>query len=153
MARLGIIAQPALIVTGTALKTLLQLVAPTNQRVAVREISISFNGVSNTSTPILVEVVRQTSAGTITNVTTLRKTDPDISAETIQTTCKDTATVEPTDGGDVPIAEQVHPQTGFLWQPGGMGIDELIIPGGGRLGVRVTAGTSVSAAVRVRAEE
>lgn len=152
MARLGIIAQPAPIVTGTVKTTMVQLLAATNQRVAMREMSCSFNGVSNTATPILVEVVRQTSAGTMTNTTTLRKVDPDLS-ETIQTTCHDTATVEPTDSGDVPIAEYVHPQTGFLWQPGSMGVDEIIIPGGGRLGLRVTAGTSVNANVRLKGEE
>lgn len=150
MAKLGIIAQPAKISTGTAVKTLLQLTAPTNQKVAIKEISISFDGVSNTATPILVEVVRQTSAGTITNTTTLRKIDPDMQ-ETIQTACKDTATAEPTDSGDVPMQELVHPQTGFLWQAPFGG--ELMINGGGRLGIRVTAGTSVNASVRVVAEE
>lgn len=153
MARLGIISQPAPITTGTVKTTMLQMIAATNQRVATREISVSFNGVSNTSAPILVEVVRQTSAGTLTNATTLRRVDPDISAETLQTTCRDTATVEPTDSGDVPLAEYVHPQTGFLWQPGAMGVDELIIPGGGRLGIRVTATVSVSANVRYKGEE
>jgi hypothetical protein len=150
MASMGFTANPAKIATGTSLKTLVQLVAPTNQRVKVKEISISFDGTSNTATPIYVEVVRQTSAGTLTNTTTLRKVDPDL-GETIQTACKDTATVEPTDSGDVPMAELVHPQTGFLWQAPYGG--ELIIGGGGRLGVRVTAGASVNANVRLVCEE
>lgn len=138
------------ITTGTALKTLLQLLAATNVKVRVKEISISFNGTSNTATPILCEVVRQTSAGTLTNVTTLRPWDDDL-VETLQTTAKDTATVEPTDSGGVPIAEYVHPQQGFLWQ--GRWADELIIKGAGRLGFRVTAGASVSAAIRMMGEE
>lgn len=150
MSKLGIVAQPAKIPTGTALKTLVQLAAPANQKVAVKEISISFDGTSNTATPIYVEVVRQTSAGTFTNTTTLRKTDPD-NQEAIQTTCKDTAAVEPTDAGDVPMAELVHPQTGFLWQAPYGG--ELLVPGGGRLGIRVTAGANVNASVRLVAEE
>lgn len=151
MAKLGIIAQPAAITTGTSVKTLVQLVAPTNQKVVVKEISISFNGVSNTATPILVEVVRQTSAGTITNTTTLRKSDPD-NQETIQSTCKDTATAEPTDSGDVPLQEYVHPQTGFLWADDS-NPPKIMINGGGRLGIRVTAAASVSASVRIMAEE
>ena len=138
------------ITTGTAVKSLIQLIAATNVRVKVREISISFNGVSNTATPILVEVVRQTSAGTFANTTTLRHWDTSY-AETLQTTCKDTASAEPTDSGDVPISEYVHPQTGFLWQCQYAG--DLIIAGAGRLGVRVTAAASVSANIRVVAEE
>ena len=94
--------------------------------------------------------LRQTSGGTITNSTTLRKVDPD-NQETIQTACKDTATVEPTDSGDVPMAELVHPQPGYMWQAPFGG--EIIINGGGRLGIRVTAGTGVNASVRVVAEE
>jgi len=150
MADLSFVAQPAKIATGTSVKTLVQLLAAANQRVKVKEISISFDGTSNTATPIYVEVVRQTSAGTITNTTTLRKVDPDFT-ETLQTTCKDTATAEPTDSGDVPMAELVHPQTGFLWQAPFAG--ELKIPGGGRLGVRVTAAANVNASVRVVGEE
>lgn len=152
MARLGIITTPAPITTGVVKTTMLQWVAAANQRVAVREVSFSFNGVSNTSTPILCEVVRQTSGGTITNSTTVRKKDPD-ATETIQTTCKDTATVEPTDAGDVPYQEYIHPQTGDTWAAGGLMIDEIIIPGAGRLGCRVTAATSVSCAMRVAGEE
>lgn len=149
MSALGIIAQAEAVTTGTAAKTLVQLVAPANQRIKVKEISISFNGISNTATPILVEIVRQTSAGTMSALT-LRKADPDDS-ETIQSSALQNATVEPTDGGDVPMAEYVHPQTGYTWQaPFG---EELVIPGGGRLGVRVTAGASVSACARVKGEE
>lgn len=149
MSALGIVGQAEAVATGTSVKTLIQLLAPTNQRLKVKEISISFNGTSNTATPILVEVVRQTGAGTMSALT-LRKADPD-DTETIQTTAQQNATVEPTDSGDVPMAEYVHPQTGFLWQAPFGG--EIIVPGGGRLGIRVTAGASVSANVRIGAEE
>src|SRR5205809_94781 len=102
---------PAPITTGTAIKTLIQLLAATNQRVKVGEFSCSFNGTSNTNAPILVEVLVQTSAGTLTNTTTLVKEDSAY-GETIQTTGKDTATAEPTDSAAVKILEYVHPQTG-----------------------------------------
>lgn len=141
---------PAGITTGTSIKTLLQILAATNQCVKVGEVSISFNGVSNTATPILVEVLKQTSAGTLSNTTTLVKEDAS-RAETIQTTGKDTSSSEPTDSGAVLVLEYVHPQTGFLWQAPFAG--ELFVIGAGRLGLRVTAAASVTAGARLVAEE
>ncbi len=141
---------PAAITTGTAIKTMLQLLAATNQRVKVGELSMSFNGTSNTNAPIYVEAVKQTSAGTFTNTTTLAKEDAAY-AETIQTVGKDTASAEPTDSGAVLLAEYVHPQTGFLWQAPFGG--EMIIVGAGRLGFRQTATVSVSAGSRAVCEE
>lgn len=141
---------PAAITTGTSIKTMAQLLAATNQRVKVGECSMSFNGTSNTNAPIYVELVVQTSAGTFSNTTTLIKEDSAM-AETIQTVGKDTASAEPTDSGAVKLAEYVHPQTGFMWQAPYGG--EKIIVGAGRLGFRQTAANSVSAGVRLVAEE
>src|SRR6202011_341028 len=144
MAGVNISIQTAKIATGNSAKTLLQLVAAAQQRVKVKEISISFDGVSNTGVPILVEVVRQTSAGTMSAQTIRKWNNSD--GETLQTTAQNTATAEPTDSGDVPVAEQVHPQQGFLWQA--RYADELIAKGGERLGIRVTAAVGVNAVVR-----
>lgn len=141
---------PAAIVTGTAVKTMAQLLAATNQRVKVGELSMSFNGTSNTNAPIYVEAVVQTSAGTFSNTTTLVKEDAAY-GETIQTVGKDTASAEPTDSGAVKLAEYVHPQTGFLWQA--PYAQEIIVVGAGRLGFRQTAANSVSAGVRLVGEE
>ncbi len=141
---------PAAITTGTSVKTMIQLLAATNQCVKVGELSMSFNGTSNTNAPIYVETVKQTSAGTITNTTTLVKEDAS-RAETIQTVGKDTATIEPTDSAAVTMAEYVHPQTGFLWQA--PYAQEQFIVGAGRLGFRQTAANSVSAGVRAVCEE
>lgn len=141
---------PAGITTGTSIKTLVQLLAATNQRVKVGEISVSFNGTSNTATPILVEVLKQTSAGTFSNTTTLVKEDAAY-GETIQTVGKDTASAEPTDSAAVLTLEYVHPQTGFLWQA--PYAQEHVIVGAGRLGLRVTAAASVTAGVRLVGEE
>ena len=141
---------PAGITTGTSIKTLLQILAATNQCVKVSEVSVSFNGTSNTATPILCEVLKQTSAGTFSNTTTLVKDDAS-RAETIQTVGKDTASAEPTDSGAVQILEYVHPQTGWLWQAPFGG--ELFVIGAGRLGLRVTAAASVTAGARLVGEE
>lgn len=136
------------VTTGTSAKTLLQLVAASNHAVKIDEISISFNGTSNTAEPIKVDVLRQTTAGTMSSLTLVK--DPDDWDETIQTTAQHTATAEPT-ASDVLLSEHVHPQQGYTWQaPFGR---EIKIGGGDRLGVRVTAPASVSAIVRVSGEE
>lgn len=136
------------VATGTAAKTLLQVVAAANQRVKIKEISVSFKGVSPTDAPILVTVSRQTTAGTMSALTPAKLNESD--AETLQTTAQHTATAEPTTGASV-IKEEVHPQTGFIWQSPFGG--EVVIQGGGKLGIVVTAGVSVSAVARVIGEE
>ncbi len=136
------------ITTGTSAKTLLQIIAASHHKVKIDEISVSFNGTSNTAEPIRVDVLRQTTGGTMSSLT-LRK-DPDDWDETIQTTAQHTSTSEPT-AGDVLLTEYVHPQQGYTWQaPFGR---EIIIGGGDRLGIRVTAAASVSAIARVSGEE
>jgi hypothetical protein len=86
------------IATGTSTKTLLQLVAASNHAILIDEWSISFDGTSNTAQPIRVDVLRQTTAGTMGIGASTIKFDPDSPAETIQTTRQDTATAEPTAG-------------------------------------------------------
>lgn len=142
-------------VTNTAIKTLLQVLAPANQRVIMYEWDISFNGVSNTAAPILVELVRQTGAGTGLNTATLVK-DNNSDQETIQSTglygiLTTVNTAEPTDGSVVPFAEFVHPQQGYAWRAT-VGKEENI-QGGTRLGCRVTAAASVNVAARLRLQE
>lgn len=136
--------------TGTSAKTLLQIIAASNHGVVIDEISISFEGVSNTAAPIRVDVMRQTDAGTMgTSNSTIVK-DPDDSDETLQTTRADSSSGEPT-AGDILFTEYVHPQTGYTWQaPFGRGIK---VGGGDRLGIRVTAAASVNAVCRVSGEE
>jgi hypothetical protein len=149
MAGLTGIAQTVEIATGTAVKTLLQLVAPTNQRLLVKEISISFKGITSTDAPILVDLLRQTTAGTMSALTI----NPDDAGydEALQATAQHTATAEPT-AGVILYSEEVHPQGGaFLWQAPYKA--ERICKGGTRLGLRVTAGVSVSALARMVYEE
>ena len=148
MARLNLVAQTDEIATGTDKKTLLQLVAAANHRVAITEISVSFTGTSTTGTPIQVEVARQSDAGTMSSLTLLKiNADDD---ETIQTTAQHTATAEPTETA-VLMRENVHPQSGYTWQaPFGK---ELILNGGDRIGITAHADASVNAVVRAFIEE
>ena len=148
MAGINIAAVTAKIATGTSLITLLQIVAAANHRVLVSEISISFDGVTNTAVPILVQVVRQSTAGTMSALT-LNKVNED-DGETLQTTALEDASVEPTTGVEV-MAEQIHPQAGYTWQaPFGKAI---VINGGDRLGIIVTAAATVNAVARMFLEE
>lgn len=138
MAGILVAAQTAEIsLTAATAKTVLQLEAAANHRVLIHEWSVSFQGTSNTDTPAIVQVLRQTSAGTMSSLTG-QKLDPDAS-ETIQTTLLHTATSEPTDSGAFMAQELIHPQTGMIYQfkyntP-------LIVPGGGRLGIKITSPT------------
>lgn len=136
------------IATGTSEKTLLQVVAASNHRVTIHEWSISFKGTSNTEDPILIQVLKQTSAGTMTSLTLVKANDND--DETLEVTAQHTATAEPT-SGDVLDSLEVHPQTGFVWQA--RYGDELIIPGGDRLGWTANAATSVSSVTVAKGTE
>ncbi len=124
--------------TTTAALTLIRLKAPANQRVLIRGFGISFKGVTAPDPPIKVDLLRQTTDGT-GSALTLNKADPGY-AETIQTAAIQTVTVEPT-AGEILWTREIHPQGG--------GIDKdfafdrpIIIPGGGRVGLRVTAATT-----------
>lgn len=136
------------IATGTSLITLLQIIAAANQRVKIKELSVSFAGVVNTNQPILVKVVRQTTGGTMSALTPKKWNESD--GETLQTTAQSSATSEPTTT-DVIMSEEVHPQTGYTWQAPFGG--EIIIKGGNRLGISVTAANTTSAVARVVGEE
>lgn len=148
MAGIRAVAQTAEVATGTAAKTLLQVVAVANHRVEVKEISVSFDGVSNTAQPIKVQVCRQSDAGTMSALTPRKLNESD--DETIQTTAHHTATAEPTTGDEV-LGEQVHPQGGYTWQAPFDGA--ITIKGGNRLGVIVTAAADVNAKARIVFEE
>jgi hypothetical protein len=149
MAGLAFVANTGQIATGTALKTLLQIVAASNHRVLLWEWSISFTGISNTAVPILVQVMVQTTAGTMTALALVKECATD--SETLQTTAAHTATgTEPT-ASDVKFREQIHPQGGYTW-PAPFA-KPIPIPGGTRLGFTVTAAADVNAVVRARLEE
>src|SRR5438477_3250357 len=52
------------VTTGTALKTIAQIAAASTDRLELIEWSMSFNGTSASAVPVLVQLNRQTSAGT-----------------------------------------------------------------------------------------
>jgi hypothetical protein len=134
---------------GGADKTILQLVAAANHAIKLTELSISFRGTNNAQAPILVKLVRQTTAGAMTTKAPVK--DPDDSAETLQASGQENASVEPTTG-DVLMSEYVHPQTGYTWQA--PPFREVKIGGGSRLGIVVNdGGTAVNCVARMYGEE
>lgn len=148
MAGVPVSAVCAEVATTTSAKTLVQVVAASNHRILVRRIHASFKGVVTTDAPILVEVLRQTTAGTSSALTPVKLNSSD--DETLQTTAREAVTVEPT-ASDILLRREVHPQGGFDWVAR-FG-EEIVVPGGARLGLRVTAGVSVSAVAGFEVEE
>lgn len=121
-------------------KTLLQIVAAANDRLRIQGWGVAIKGTSATDPPVLMTVLRQTTAGTMsagtagTNISKKNDGDP----ETVQTTVQINATVEPT-AGNILENFEVHPQTGYrVFYPMGQ---EIIVPNGERLGFKATSAT------------
>ncbi len=134
------IAKLAGVATGTSAKTLIQLVAAANHAIQVVECGIGFHGVNNTHEPILVELLRQTDAGTMSALTLVKGDDSN--GDTLDTTAQHTATAEPS-AGDILRAWTVHPQTGLVYQAHDLA--PIVVGAGDRLGLRVTAANNVNA--------
>lgn len=98
-------------------KTLVQIAAPANQAVAVLRAKVSFEGVTAGDKPVLIQLLKQTTAGTggLSTLTPKLLLSPG-GAPTIQTTALYGlwATTEPTDG-DILDELYVHPQSGYEW--------------------------------------
>jgi len=143
MAGLRIIV-PFTATTGTVTQTLVQIVAPTNQRLSILRIFIG--GVSGNAAdlPVLMEVLPQTSAGTSSAVTPVKVNDSD--DETVQTTARQGfSSTEPTDAGGAIVKHTFPvPTTGpgrdFVFPPG----RELFVKGGTRMGIRANTPGQVS---------
>lgn len=130
-------------------KTVVQFLAAANHRALIRGVDISFKGVSATDTPVLVQWVQQTTAGTATALT-LDKRDEGY-PETLQTTATHTATVEPTTTALKRWSTRVHPQNSrmALLPPD----FELIIPGGSRRALYITAVEEQNVTLHIWGEE
>lgn len=142
MARRVGIATSTGVTTGTSAKTLVQLIAAANHAIEVSEVIIGFHGTTNAHEPILVELVRQTDAGTMSSLT-LVKGDDSV-GDSLDTTAQHTATSEPTTT-DVLRTWTVHPQTVMAYP---FPEDTRPVVGAGdRVGLRVTAANAVNADV------
>ena len=128
------------LVAATA-KTVLQVLMPSNHRGKLLAWGVSFDATSVTAEPVVVRLLRQTTAGSGGSTVTPTKQDDSI-AETIQSSGLSGMTSEPT-AGDVLKRLEVHPQSGYEHTaPFGQ---EVIIGGSDRLGIECTAPAGVNA--------
>jgi hypothetical protein len=150
--RFSVSTEGELALTAATAKTVLQVASPANIGVAIRGLAVSFDGTSGAAEPGSVELVIQTSAGTMTAATP-QHDDRRATGLTIQTAAQKNATAEPTDSGVILRDWHVHPQTGveFRWW-----LDEEIVIGGAaavRVGVRCNMPAGVNARARLFCEE
>lgn len=148
MAGINAVAQTTEIALSAATaQTVIQIVAPTNQRLKITEWGVFFDGISATAEPVQVRVLRQTTAGTMSSLTPVKRS---AGSETLQATAQHTATAEPT-ASDVLDMVEVHPQSGYekLFPLG----REIEVPGGGRVGIEVTAPATVNVRAKFAYEE
>jgi len=133
--------------TAATAKTVLQIVAASNHKIKILEWGVYFDGVSVTAEPVQVRLLRQSTAGTMSSLTPVKRSTD---SEALQTTAQHTATGEPTPG-DVLEVKEIHPQSGYekIFPMG----QEIKVPGGGRIGIECTAPAGVNVRAQIAFEE
>ncbi len=144
--------------TAATAKTVAQLVAATNHRALVRALEVMFKGTASGDTPVKIELVRQSTAGTGTAVTTAAngfcKDDPTVN-ETLQTAFNKDFSAEPTTSEMLKVWE-IHPQTGVIYP---LAFDWPVqVPGDSgnnlhRLALKMTAAQAQTVVVNIDGEE
>lgn len=127
-------------------QTLLQIYAPTNQRIKVHGLDIGFRGSTPASAPIPLDWLVQGSAGTASSLSP-QKQDRGLDAS-IQGTLTVNFTSEPS-SSNVLVTFPLHPQTTALWRPP----FPLIVKGGERVGLRWNSGVYVPVTFTLYLEE
>lgn len=137
---LGTLDSGGAVSTGTSAKTLIQLEADTGHNCAVTGWGISFNGTTANDDRIKVDLIYQTTSGTMSGATP-NKRDPS-DANTLSATGLKNASGEPVTDY-VLRSYYVDPEWGYteFLQTA----SEIQVPAGSRFGIRVTAGADVSA--------
>lgn len=129
-------------------KTVLQLTAPANQRLVVKRWGIYFDGISSTAEPIVIKLIKQSTAGS--GGTSQTPVMLSAGSESIQATGLYGITSEPTTTSVLDIIE-IHPQSG--WQEF-IPLDQALpVLGGTRLGIQVTAPAVVNCVAKIIYEE
>jgi hypothetical protein len=133
-----------------ATETLIQIVTGSTRKAKIKEWGISFNGTDATDEPVLVELLRQSTAGT-SSALTMVQNDPDDPA--IIATALQDFSAEPT-AGDVLWSEYITPAGGFDRVQLPLG-EEIVVDVSSRIGLRVTTATGVTptAAAYIKFEE
>jgi len=140
-----------LAVTGGATAYVLAAVkAPSNHRVPLKKWGIYFNGTSATNEPVEVRLIRFTSDGALSDVTSgqAKQVDDDC-AQSIRSTFFEGPIDSSTLGTLTTLKRvRVHPQFGYEVSDA-----NEIIGGGDRMGVEVLAANSVNAEVWMQWQE
>ena len=123
----------AVAAASAAAQTVLQVVAGSTKRLQVKSFEVSFDGADSTKTPILVDLTRQTTAGTSSALTLVKH---DEASEAAIATALQTFTAEPT-AGDVLASVYLSPAGGIYSYQFPLG-DEPVVAASGRIGLRVT---------------
>lgn len=139
---------PSVAVAAGVAETILQLVAPTLARVVLTGYNMNGEGTSNTETPGLWDLMRQSTAGTSVAGTTTKEDDS--ISDALQSTSRITFTVEPT-GGDLARLHTVHPQTSLYVKE--QYTREKIIGFADRMGLRANYAQAQNVGVSMDFEE
>lgn len=126
--------------TGAATKTILEIMGDADVVARLVEFGVSFDGVTPTDAPVIVELYQITASGTGTAATEVAW---DRSAKTIQCAVEYNSTVEPTKGSRLAIWE-VHPQAGSLVVQYPLGREPVITNGSASQGLAVVVTPAVT---------
>ncbi|AMV28809.1 hypothetical protein VT84_30730 [Gemmata sp. SH-PL17] len=132
-------------------KTVLQIKAPTNQRVLIKSLRLFGKAAAGgTGVPVKVRATRSTANFGTLSAAAPGKNDPS-DTETLQATAGANATVEPTTPADTGLIWEVPDQSGVIeFLPPGM---EIRIPGGAALNIECTSTGTPTVAVQATYEE
>lgn len=138
--------------TAATATTVLQVKAPTNQRLKIKAYEISFDGANSANSPANVSIERQT-GGTFSNTAVAPKktNDPSGSLETLQAVGSTGMTAAPT-SGDVLHNLTVPVFGGLFVLPQNPGEEDMVY-GGSILGVKVNAPQGVNVYLTIKYEE
>jgi hypothetical protein len=126
--------------TGGTAKTVLQAVSASNQAFMFTGMQYTFDGTSSTATPGLIQLMVQSTAGTMSAATPVKCPRTDES-ETLQTSFQYNASAEPS-AGNVLRMWHCHPQLGFIYEPPYGGYFKCV--GGGRIGAKLNFPATVN---------
>lgn len=127
------------LVAATA-KSILQLVTPATTRAKITGFSVSFNSVTSSDAPAVVDLLRQTTAGTGGTAATMAALDPDAPAA-LASGLYDIDSAEPT-AGNVLWSGYVTPVGGLFVYNFADG-EEPVLDVSNRVGIRVTSPEAV----------
>lgn len=121
-------------------KTVLQIATPATARALIEDVQFSLDGVTASAVPGLVELLRQTTAGTMSALT---PQPVDSAAPASLATASSNATIEPT-AGVVLRRWRITPNGGLFELPTPWGVSQLRVPVSGFLGLRATFAAAVN---------